>query len=58
MQHKTTVESRNYELRNNAMSWKYNRFIENAVMEVSIEKSHYNDKYRYFTGFSGDRALS
>ena len=40
------------------MSRKYNRIIDDAVMEVSIEKSHYNDEYRYYDAFSTDRGLS
>ena len=41
------------------MSQKYNNMIiEDAVMEVSLEKSHYNDKSRFYDGFSADRGLS
>ena len=36
-----TVKSHKYESRNKAMSRKYNRIKDDAVMEVSIEKSHY-----------------
>ena len=38
------------------MPQKYNRINEDAVMEVSIEKSH-NDYYHYYDGFSADRGL-
>ena len=34
------------------MSQKYNRIIDDAVTEVSIEKSCYNDKSRYYGGIS------
>ena len=40
------------------MSQKYNRIIDNAEMEVSIEKSRYNDKFRYYSGFCADWGLS
>ena len=36
------------------MSRKYNRIIDDTVMEVSIEKSRYNDKSRYYDGFSAN----
>ena len=36
------------------MSRKYIRIIDDAVIEVSIEKSHYNAKSRYYYGFSAD----
>ena len=39
------------------MSQKYNRIIDDAVMEVSIEKSRYNAKSHYCNGFSADRGL-
>ena len=42
----------------NDMSGKYNRIIDDAVIEVSIKKSHYNDKSHYYNGFSADRGLS
>ena len=42
------MKSRNYESRNNAISQKYDRMIDDVVMEVSIEKSLYNDKSRYY----------
>ena len=32
------------------MSQKYNMINNDALMEVSIEKSHYNDKSRYYNG--------
>ena len=34
------------------MSQQYNRITDDAVIEVSIEKSHYYDKSRYFDAFS------
>ena len=40
------------------MSRKYNRPIDDAVMEVSIEKSPYNNKSPYYDGFSADQGLS
>ena len=40
------------------MSQKYNRMNYDAVTEVSIEKSHYNDKSGYYDGFSADWGLS
>ena len=43
----TTVKSHNYESRNIDMSQKYNSIIDDAIMKVSIEKSHYNDKFHY-----------
>ena len=52
------VKSRNYESQNNAKSWKHNRMLDHSVMEISIEKSHYNDKSRYYDGFSADWGLS
>ena len=55
---KSTVKSRNNESRGNDMSRKYNRIIDDAVTEVSIEKSSFNDKSRYCDGFSADRGLS
>ena len=48
----------NYKSRNDNMSRNYNRIIDDAVMEVSIEKAHYNDKSRYYDGFCADRGLS
>ena len=36
------------------MSQKYNRIIDDAVMEASIEKSRYRLKSRYYDGFSAD----
>ena len=36
------------------MSQKYNRIIDDAVMEASIEKSHYNDTSHFYDGFSPD----
>ena len=48
---------RNYEFRNNDTSRKYNRLIDDAVIEVSIDKSRYNDKSHYHIGFSANRAL-
>ena len=39
------------------MSQKYSRIIDDAVMEVSIEKSHYNDQCDYYDGFSADWGL-
>ena len=56
--HTTTVKSRNYESRNNAMSRKYNGIIYDFLMEASIEKSRYNDKSRCYTGFNADCGLS
>ena len=55
-----TVKSHNYESRNDDMYRMYNRIIDDAVMEVSIEKSHFNDKshYMYYVGFSADQGLS
>ena len=32
--------------------------LDDTVMEVSIEKSQYNDKSRYYDAFSDDRSLS
>ena len=40
----------NYKSGNNDKSWKYNRIIDDALMGVSIEKSHNNDKSLY-SGF-------
>ena len=48
----TTVKSRNYESQNNDKSRKCNMINDDAVMEVSMEKSHYNNKYHYYDGFS------
>ena len=45
-------------LKNNVMSLKFNRKIDDPVMEVSIEKSHYYDKSRYLAGFSADQGIS
>ena len=53
-----TVKSGNYESRNNAMSRKFDRIIDYPVMEVSIEKSRYDDKFHYLDGFSADWGLS
>ena len=36
------------------MSQKYNRINDDAVKEVSNEKSHYNYKSRYYDEFSAD----
>ena len=33
------------------MSRKYNWIMDDAVMKVSIEKSHYDDKSHYYDGF-------
>ena len=49
-----TVKSCNYKSWKYDMVRKYNRIIEDAEMEVSIEKSLYNDESRYFDGFSAD----
>ena len=49
-----TEKSRYYKSRNNDMSQKCNRIIDDVVMEVSIEKSRYNDKSLYCYGFSAD----
>ena len=40
------------------MSRKYNSFIDVTVLEVSIEKSRYNEKSHYHKGFSANRGLS
>ena len=39
------------------MSWKYNGIIDDAEIEVSIEKFHYNDKSHYYDGFSAGWGL-
>ena len=51
----STVKSRNYESRNNDM---YDRIIDDSVMEFSIGKSRYNDRSRYYDGFSADQGLT
>ena len=38
--HLNTVKSCNYESRNNNLSQKYNRFIDDAIIEILIEKSY------------------
>ena len=53
-----TVKSGNYESRNNGAYRKNNGIIDDAVMEVSIEKSHNNDKFHYYYGFVADQCLS
>ena len=40
------------------MSQKYNRIINDAVMEVSIKNPHYNDRSRYYDAFSAELWLS
>ena len=52
-----TVKSHNCESLNNDMCQKYNRIIDDPVMEVSIEESHYNDKSHYYDGFSADQSI-
>ena len=48
----------NSESRNNETSQKYNRIVDEAVMEVSIEKSFYCEKSCYNDGFSAERGLA
>ena len=40
------------------MSQKYDRIIDDSIIEVSMEKSHYIDKSHYHDGFSVDWGLS
>ena len=39
------------------MSQKYNRIIDGAITEVSIEKSYFNVKSHCYDGFSADAYL-
>ena len=56
--HMMTVKSWNYISWNNDMSRKWNRIIDDVVMEVSIEKSPSHNKFRYYDGFSAEWGLS
>ena len=40
------------------MPQQYNRIIDDAVKEVSIEKPHSNNKSRFFDGINAYRGLS
>ena len=53
-----TGKSRNYASRNNDKSHYYNRYFDDAVMELSIKQCCYYSKSRYNDDFIADWALS